>query len=189
MSKPLTTANRLSARLVSAGALALALIAVGHSAPALARQHDVAASIEADLARGDTARAIQTAENAVAAEPRDAQARAALGRTYIKAGRYASAVTALNDAVALGETGVKTLEDLADLATDELRGAFESKGGERVRNPGALENFNLAVEDAEAIILRARVAAGWIDAADIAPPESEEELVEADAEDFGDEAH
>ena len=95
----------------------------------------------------------------------------------------------LQMAVALGEAGVKTLEDLADLATDELRGAFESKGGERVRNPGALENFNLAVEDAEAIILRARVAAGWIDAADIAPPESEEELVEADAEDFGDEAH
>jgi len=95
----------------------------------------------------------------------------------------------LQMSVALGEAGVKTLEDLADLATDELRGAFESKGGERVRNPGALENFNLAVEDAEAIILRARVAAGWIDAADIAPPESEEELVEADAEDFGDEAH
>ena len=67
--------------------------------------------------------------------------------------------------------------------------AFESKGGERVRNPGALENFNLAVEDAEAIILRARVAAGWIDAADIAPPEAEDEPVEADAEDLGDEAH
>ncbi len=97
----------------------------------------------------------------------------------------------LQMSVALGEAGVKTLEDLADLATDELRGAFESKGGERVRNPGALENFNLAVEDAEAIILRARVAAGWIDAADIAPPEAEaeDEPVEADAEDLGDEAH
>ena len=125
MSKPLTTANRLSARLVSAGALALALIAVGHSAPALARQHDVAASIEADLARGDTARAIQTAENAVAAEPRDAQARAALGRTYIKAGRYASAVTALNDAVALGETSNRTLLSLAlaNIATGHDREA------------------------------------------------------------------
>jgi N utilization substance protein A len=89
--------------------------------------------------------------------------------------------------VALGEAGVKTLEDLADLATDELRGAFESKGGERVRNPGALENFNLAVEDAEAIILRARVAAGWIDAADLAQPEADDEAPEADAEDLGDE--
>ena len=89
--------------------------------------------------------------------------------------------------VALGEAGVKTLEDLADLATDELRGAFESKGGERVRNPGALENFNLAVEDAEAIILRARVAAGWIDPADLAQPEADDEAPEADAEDLGDE--
>jgi N utilization substance protein A len=76
--------------------------------------------------------------------------------------------------VALGEAGVKTLEDLADLATDELRGAFESKDGERVRQPGALENFQLSVEEAEAIILRARVAAGWIDAADLAEPEEAE---------------
>ncbi len=89
--------------------------------------------------------------------------------------------------VALGQAGVKTLEDLADLATDELRGAFESKGGERVRNPGALESFNLSVEDAEAIILRARVAAGWIDAADIAPPEVEEASDEADSEAGSDE--
>ncbi len=81
-------------------------------------------------------------------------------------------------AVALGQSGVKSLEDLADLATDELRGAFESKGGERVRNPGALETFNLSVEDAEAIILRARVAAGWIEAADIAPVEDVFEDVE-----------
>ena len=78
--------------------------------------------------------------------------------------------------VALGEAGVKTLEDLADLATDELRGAFESKDGERVRQPGALESFQLSVEDAEAIILRARVAAGWIDAADL--PQAEESALE-----------
>jgi len=82
----------------------------------------------------------------------------------------------LQMSVALGEAGVKTLEDLADLATDELRGAFESKGGERVRNPGALETFNLSVEEAEAIILRARVAAGWIDAADLAQPETGEDV-------------
>ena len=78
--------------------------------------------------------------------------------------------------VALGEAGVKTLEDLADLATDELRGAFESKDGERVRQPGAHESFQLSVEDAEAIILRARVAAGWIDAADL--PQAEESALE-----------
>jgi N utilization substance protein A len=82
--------------------------------------------------------------------------------------------------VALGEAGVKTVEDLADLATDELRGAFEGKGsGERARTPGALESFSLSQEDAERIILRARVAAGWIDAADL--PELAEPEEEADA--------
>ncbi len=85
-------------------------------------------------------------------------------------------------AVALGEGGVKTLEDLADLATDEIRGAFEAKDGERVRVPGVLESFNLSVEDAEQLILKARIAAGWIEADP--EPEPEPEYVaegEADA--------
>ncbi len=78
-------------------------------------------------------------------------------------------------AVALGEAGVKTVEDLAALAADELRGAFETRNGERVRVPGALEAFNLSTEDAERLILRARVAAGWIDAAELEQPMEEEE--------------
>ncbi|OYX36405.1 MAG: transcription termination/antitermination protein NusA [Caulobacterales bacterium 32-69-10] len=90
-------------------------------------------------------------------------------------------------AVSLGEAGVKTVEDLADLATDEIRGSFESRNGERVRVPGALESFNLSTEDAERLILKARVAAGWIEAADLEPPaeeeaEGEEGDVEAEAE-------
>ncbi len=93
-------------------------------------------------------------------------------------------------AVALGEAGVKTVEDLADLATDELRGAFETQNGERVRVAGALESFNLSTEDAEALILRARVAAGWIEA-DEAEPAAEDAALEdsgaedSDAEDSG----
>jgi N utilization substance protein A len=83
-------------------------------------------------------------------------------------------------AVALGEAGVKTVEDLADLATDELRGSFESKGDQRVRVPGALESFELSVEDAEALILKARVAAGWIEADP--EPEAEPEHAEAEPE-------
>jgi N utilization substance protein A len=75
--------------------------------------------------------------------------------------------------VALGNAGVKTVEDLADLATDELRGAFETKNGERVRSPGALEDFAMSQEDAERLILRARVAAGWIEAAELEPPTEE----------------
>jgi N utilization substance protein A len=85
-------------------------------------------------------------------------------------------------AVALGEGGVKTVEDLADLATDEIRGGYEMKNGERVKVPGVLEAFNLAQEDAELLILQARVAAGWIDASELPQPEPEYEEEYAEGE-------
>jgi N utilization substance protein A len=78
--------------------------------------------------------------------------------------------------VALGEHDVKTLEDLAGLVPDDIRGYYESKDGERVREAGYLEDFNLSAEDAEALIMRARVAAGWIEP----EPEIEEEFDEED---------
>ena len=85
-------------------------------------------------------------------------------------------------AVALGEGGVKTVEDLADLATDEIRGGYEVRGGERVKVPGVLESFNLGQEEAEMLILQARVAAGWIDASELPQPEPEPEYEEEYAE-------
>ena len=82
-------------------------------------------------------------------------------------------------AVALGEGGVKTVDDLADLATDEIRGGFDIKDGERIKLPGVLESFNLAQADAEMLILQARVAAGWIDASELPQPEPEPEYEDA----------
>jgi N utilization substance protein A len=72
-------------------------------------------------------------------------------------------------AVALGEGDVKSIEDLAGLIPDDLRGWFETKDGERVREAGILDTFNLSPEDAEALIMRARVVMGWVEA----PPEPE----------------
>jgi N utilization substance protein A len=84
-------------------------------------------------------------------------------------------------AVALGAGDVKTVEDLAGLVPDDLRGWFESKNGERVREPGILETFGLEPQDAELLIMRARVAMGWIEAPE--EPEVEEEAyAEAEAE-------
>ena len=86
--------------------------------------------------------------------------------------------------VALGQGEVKTVEDLAGLVPDDLRGWFESKDGERVRQPGSLESFNLSADDAEALIMRARVAMGWIEPEPEPEPEEAEpeaELSEADA--------
>jgi N utilization substance protein A len=82
--------------------------------------------------------------------------------------------------VALGQADVKTVEDLAGLVPDDLRGWFETKNGERVRQPGALETFNLSADDAEALIMRARVAMGWIEPEPEAP-EAEDGDVEAEA--------
>ena len=66
-------------------------------------------------------------------------------------------------AVALGEGDVKTVEDLAGLVPDDLRGWYETKGAERVREPGILESFNLTPGGRRGLIMRARVAAGWIE--------------------------
>ncbi len=74
-------------------------------------------------------------------------------------------------AVALGEGDVKTVEDLAGLVPDDLRGWYETKDGERVREAGSLEAFNLTPEDAETLIMRARIVMGWVEA----PPEPEYE--------------
>ncbi|AZS19503.1 MULTISPECIES: transcription termination factor NusA [unclassified Caulobacter] len=85
-------------------------------------------------------------------------------------------------AVALGEGDVKSVEDLAGLVPDDMRGWFENKGGERVREPGILESFNLSPEDAEALIMRARIAMGWVEAPPEPEPEYEEEAtVEGEA--------
>jgi N utilization substance protein A len=82
-------------------------------------------------------------------------------------------------AVALGEAGIKSLEDLAGAATDELIGYYETnKEKERVRVPGALEGFNLSSDDANSIIMKSRVAVGWIEA----PVEEEEAAEEGEAE-------
>jgi transcription termination/antitermination protein NusA len=76
--------------------------------------------------------------------------------------------------VKFGENGIKTVEDLAGCATDDLAGWTERKDGEAVRQPGILDGFDLAREEAEALIMQARLKAGWITEADLAPPPVEE---------------
>lgn len=66
--------------------------------------------------------------------------------------------------VALGENDVKTVEDLAGCATDDLVGWTERKDGESTRHAGYLDGFDLSRQDAEAIIMAARIHAGWIEA-------------------------
>ncbi len=83
--------------------------------------------------------------------------------------------------VAFGENDIKTVEDLAGCATDDLAGWTERKDGEAVRTPGFLDGFEITREEAEAIIMQARVMVGWITEADLVKPEAEAPA-EAEAE-------
>jgi N utilization substance protein A len=76
--------------------------------------------------------------------------------------------------VKLGENGIKSIEDLAGCASDDLQGYTEMKGTERVRIPGALEDFDLTQAESNDIIMKARVKAGWISEADLQPQEPEQ---------------
>jgi transcription termination/antitermination protein NusA len=65
--------------------------------------------------------------------------------------------------VKFGENDVKTVEDLAGCATDDLVGWTERKDSESTKHPGFLDGLDLSREEAEAMIMAARVAVGWIE--------------------------
>src|SRR5581483_2496253 len=70
--------------------------------------------------------------------------------------------------VKLGENDIKTVEDLAGCATDDLAGWTERKeGSEPIRHPGILDGSETSRDEAEALIMQARVQAGWISEADL----------------------
>ena len=64
--------------------------------------------------------------------------------------------------VALGENDVKSVEDLAGCATDDLVGWTERVDGERKHFEGYLEGFKFNPDVAEKMIMTARLRAGWI---------------------------
>jgi len=58
--------------------------------------------------------------------------------------------------VTLGEKKIKTLKDFAELSTDELIGGYDEKQGKRFKIEGFLEEFALAKNEAENLIMNAR---------------------------------
>ena len=90
--------------------------------------------------------------------------------------------------VSLGENGIKTVEDFADCATDDLLGWTErkkEKDAEAVRHKGVLDGFELSRTDVENMIMAARVQAGWIKAEDLEQHAPEAESEAAPANDAG----
>jgi N utilization substance protein A len=71
--------------------------------------------------------------------------------------------------ITLGEADIKTLSDFADLASDELIDV----------NEGFLCDFGLTNDDANELIMGARVAAGWYTAEELAAAQEAAEAAEA----------
>ena len=78
---------------------------------------------------------------------------------------------------ALAEDGIKTLEDFATCADWELAGGWTTVDGERVKDEGLLEKFDVSLEEAQNMVMTARVQLGWVDPADL---ETEEPGADAD---------
>jgi N utilization substance protein A len=68
---------------------------------------------------------------------------------------------------ALGRNGIRTIEDLAACATDDLLGWTERRGEVLTQHPGIFEHMNVSRSECDSMILQARVRAGWIEAASL----------------------
>jgi len=84
--------------------------------------------------------------------------------------------------VTLGENDVKSVEDLAGCATDDLTGWTERVDGERKHYDGFLEVYKIAAEAAEALIMQSRLKAGWVTQEDLDAMKAAEEAQENDEE-------
>jgi N utilization substance protein A len=83
---------------------------------------------------------------------------------------------------ALAEDDVKTLEDFATCADWELAGGWTIVDGERVKDDGLLEPFGVDLEEAQAMVMTARIMLGWVDPADLEADAAEEGDIEEEAE-------
>ena len=77
---------------------------------------------------------------------------------------------------ALAKDDVKSLEDFATLADWELAGGWTVENGERKKDDGVLEPFDIGLEEAQDMIMTARVLLGWVD-----PEELERERLAKEA--------
>jgi N utilization substance protein A len=83
---------------------------------------------------------------------------------------------------ALAKDGIKTLEDFATCADWELAGGWTTVDGERVKDTGLLEPFEVSLEEAQHMVMTARVLLGWVDPAELGAAEETEGDEEAEEE-------
>ena len=81
--------------------------------------------------------------------------------------------------VALGKDDVKSLEDFATCADWELAGGYTTVNGERHKDDGVLETFDVNIEEAKDMIMRARLQIGWVTEEQLAEDAAAAEAAEA----------
>ena len=69
---------------------------------------------------------------------------------------------------ALAMDGIKTLEDFATCADWELAGGWTTVKGARHKDEGVLEKFDVSLEEAQTLVMTARVMLGWVDPTEVA---------------------
>ncbi len=79
---------------------------------------------------------------------------------------------------ALAKDGVKTLEDFATCADWELAGGWTVTDGVRTKDDGVLEPFEVSLEEAQDMVMTARIMLGWVDPDDLKSDEPEVEASE-----------
>ncbi|MEE3101074.1 MAG: transcription termination factor NusA [Pseudomonadota bacterium] len=87
--------------------------------------------------------------------------------------------------LALAEDGVKSLEDFATCADWELAGGWTVVDGKRSKDDAVLEPFDVSIEEAQALVMRARLMLGWVteeELAAAAAAEAEGETAEGEAQ-------
>ena len=70
---------------------------------------------------------------------------------------------------ALAKDGIKTLEDFATCADWELAGGWTTVNGARVKDKGLLEDYDMSLEEAQNLVMTARVMLGWVDPTELEP--------------------
>jgi len=81
--------------------------------------------------------------------------------------------------------GIKTIEDFATCADWELAGGYTTVDGKRVKDTGLLEKYDMSLEEAQTLVMNARVQLGWVDPADLVKPEEEGEAEDGEGDDAG----
>ena len=82
---------------------------------------------------------------------------------------------------ALAKDDVKSLEDFATLADWEIAGGWTVENGERKKDDGVLEPFDIGLEEAQDMIMTARVLLGWVDPEELERERLAKEAAEAEA--------